>query len=77
MVRSFTDASSLIQADYHCHFDVKSEDTWHATKYDSSNGPLMRLTNSVYALAKNTLVWTANYVYICLFQEAFHPQIQE
>ena len=52
VIGNFTDASLLFQVGYPSHFDVKSEDTWHATKFYSSNGTLMFLTNRGYARMK-------------------------
>lgn len=50
LIRNFTDARLLFQVSYHS--DVKSEDTWRATKFYSNNGTLMCLTNRGYTVIK-------------------------
>lgn len=52
VIRNFTDTSLLFQVGYHSHFDVKSEDTWHVTKFCSNDGTLMCLTNRGYTITK-------------------------
>lgn len=51
VIRNFTGARLLFQVGHHS--DVKSEDTWHATKFYSNNGALMCLTNRGYTAIKH------------------------